>query len=73
MFDVEESIKGNIEGMKLVTSGIICSCKYDFKAGVSYLIFAADRRGILYLNNCRYISPLEKSKVQEVREAAGVT
>ncbi|WP_444927626.1 hypothetical protein ACJJI4_07675 [Microbulbifer sp. TRSA002] len=52
LFDVEESIKGKITGKNLVTSGNICSCKYDFEAGVSYLIFSTDRKGILYLDSC---------------------
>ncbi|WP_444921768.1 hypothetical protein ACJJID_05150 [Microbulbifer sp. CnH-101-G] len=72
LFDVEESIKGDFSGKQLVSSGKVCSCKYDFKSGIKYLIFATERNGSLYLHNCGYISPLDISKVQEVRQAVSV-
>ena len=72
LFEVEDSIKGNISGRQLIHSSNICPCKYDFKSGVTYLVFADEKDGVLYAANCKYISPLHESSINEVREAVRV-
>ena len=72
LFEVEESLKGDLSNQVKIESGNICPCKYDFKSGIKYLVFATERNGSMYAYNCKYVSPVGTSKLAEVRKAVRV-
>ena len=72
LFEVEESLKGDTSNQVKIESGNICPCRYDFKSGIKYLVFATERNGSMYVYNCKYVSPVEASKLAEVRNAVRV-